>query len=192
MHDTYKIAILDQNSLPDIQEIILTRKKMGVHHITIEQALKTYEKISSVILRPEPDNETYIWGAFRNNMISAFMVQSFSKKCKEDWLMAYLAVNTKIKKPWNYSKNGMDELWAESINYAESKGSHVIRWSVPAKWANTQQRTQVSSSVWKKYTIYTYCQVPTGTTPEHKLDQWVAGNVKPYDVVLKKAIISNY
>jgi hypothetical protein len=189
MVNQFQVRLLEVDSLPQLEEIVLSRKRMGVHPISLEDARETFVKLS--LLVTTPDGKNFVWGSFDGNLLSAVLVQTFATPCERDWLMSYLTVNPKSRYPWNYSKNGLDEAWEAAIKLAEEKGRTIIRWSLPLEWAQTQEKTKKTSRIWKQYTIHTYAIVKAGEIPTNGLDQWIAGKVKPYDVALKKAFKSD-
>lgn len=180
---------LNDSDLGQLETIIVSRCQMGIATITVAEARATFEKIKENVVIP--NDRTIVWGSFDGDFLSAVLVQSIAELCKYDWLMSYLVVNHESKYPWNYSKNGLDEAWERAIEFAESTGRHVIRWSLPIVWARTQERTKKSSRIWKNYTIDTYSLVKAGTQPDNPFDCWVAGNIKPYDVILRRAVRSD-
>lgn len=185
MSSVFRVELLGPDALPQIEEIVLSRQRMGVHVITEEAAQETYRKLSSLIL--DPNSIDTFWGSYQGEMLCSFLVQTISEKVPKDWLMSYLTVNPKCSSPWNYSKNGLDDCWEAAFKNAEDKGRFTVRWSLPLIWARTQDRTKKTSRIWKDYTIETYSIVKAGDIPHEKFDQWIAGKAKPYDVALKKA-----
>lgn len=185
----FQVKLLEVDSLIQLEEIVLSRKRMGVHPISVDEASENFGKLSTLIR--DPDGNNFIWGAYDGSILSAALVQTFADPCYRDWLMSYLTVNPKLRYPWNYSKNGLDEVWAAAIKLADERGRNTIRWSLPLAWAETQERTKKTSNVWKDYSIHTYAIVKAGQVPVNGFDKWVAGKAKPYDVALKRAIKSH-
>lgn len=142
-----------------------------------------------VLRKTISDLRQVTWLAFDadKNFLS-YMVQFFPHTCPNHWLMPFLVTNPDMHLPWDYSKNGMEQLWIRGMSFGKYYNCHNVLWSLPTAWVKTTERTRRTSKVWKNYDIHAFGEVQAGELPENPFDRVVFGqNPKSYDVTLRCA-----
>jgi hypothetical protein len=171
--------------LPLAEKILRLQQQIGKEYITDAQI----ETAVGALNQSVKDRTITTWAAFTpEKEMVAYLVQSFSLRFPRTWMMPFLIRNPNYAAPWNYAKNGMDELWQAAFRHAASQHRNIVTWSLPIEWAQTAQRTKLTSSVWKNLHIHTFSVVKAGEMPTNKFDLYTFGTrAKPYDVVLRAA-----
>lgn len=174
---------LTQQDISSILEILDQKDKISkVDKVDNEQ-------LKEIILSALSNDNERIIGYFVNDVLISYLAQYFSKRMPA-WHMTMLGTRSKF--PWNYKKNGLEYCWANAMDYAEKLDFYRIYWSLPSRWARTQQKTYMTTEVWYRYNIYIEDVIELNNFPkwdEHKIS--FGKILKPHDVTIKMAVLKN-
>lgn len=176
--------LLQIEDLKSIYEILDKHKSIG--KLPFSESFDDFTKRMSVNFQ---DVNTRCIGYFEDGKLITFLIQHVSDKIPA-WHMTLLG--TISSNAWDYSKNGLDMCWANAMDYAENKKIFRFYWALPKKWARTQSRTILTSTVWPRYEIYTESTVPPNTVPvwpEYKPS--FGDKLKPHETIIKLGVLKN-
>lgn len=179
-----KTKVLTLEHAEDVYKIIKHHNVIGKspYTETLEESVKNTERGLG-----NPNIRTI--GYFEGNKLISFLVQQLSEKIPA-WHMTLLGTISNHR--WNYKLNGLEFCWANAMDYAESKNIFRIYWSLPLRWARSQQRTYMTTDVWFRYNIY----IEDVITPNKK-PNWLEHHIsfgekfKSHDTVIKLGILKN-
>lgn len=176
------VRVLGSADAPAVERLLLTRAMVGGEPLDTDET----QHVLAAIHRGEIDG-VWRWGYFEQNVLLSYLVQVISPRVKTHWNMTFLAVSPGASRYWNYQKNGLDRLWSAAFMLGKSHGRHNVYWSLPERWARTHERTQRTSTVWKRYTVNTLARYDSGEYPTDALHAWIYGErVKRYPVLLRE------